>query len=329
MEVITRILNYAGQHGFVAVLVVLLLLIGTGLDKIVKRNSKISFARVFLSQKRTDYLIAASISLEVLDNLFNTRRIFGIVVPNFRRLFVFSVVVSSLIMVMYFLMNLSRFKIGTLRSDGVEILQPILMFSLGDGNAEFVFIWLLPLLILISNPMLDVVSYSQTRIFLAQLIKSLNKTSKHQLVKITFFIVADLAYSFLLFSLFIFGTRRLYNEFVLNLNPDIPIVSKSFFETIISAAQEPLELVSSYISGFGVEGLYGGILISTFVSTLFIWFVFASFLLSYAQDYTNRLLRYLSRHTHIVRFFFRRPFTICAYLMIALVLAISVVWNYL
>lgn len=308
-----KILHFTIGNAEIIFAIGLLLIIGRYLDKFIKKNSRIKFSRNFLQKEKINYLDASKNSLYVLDYVFSSKKTLGLILPRFSRIFIASVIISGSIMGLYMLLFLDKIAIGQLIVRGEPLKQPILMFSISQNNTEFILLYLIPILLFFVNPVLDFFSYGQTRFFLDVLVRLLEKSENHHLIKIAVFCFLDLLYSFLLFGIFIFGARALY--YLFSFEPRQSTVEPiSFLETLKETAGEPFRLVNSYFSGLGIDGIYGGILISTFISTLFVWYIFGSYMLTYLQKYFEKILKLISEHSHLIRVFYRKPFTVISYL---------------
>lgn len=323
MSTISYIGNFAVSHGLVIFIVSLILFLGRSLDKFVKKGSRTSFARDFLRAQRLNYLNAARISLDGIDNAFKTKKLAGVVIPKLTRLYAVSVLLSSTIMAYYLLISMNNYVFGDVGIEHRGIIRSALIFRT-EESFEFIFFLLIPLLIFISNPILDFFSYSQTRIFLNKLIGVLEEGKYHPLIVMTFFCVLDLFYSFILFVGFIYTTRRFFNNYMFSESDNQPQGKVNLIETLEFAVKEPFELIGSYFSSLGVDGIYGGILLSTFISTLFVWYVYFSYFIGVIQKYFSKTFRYLNKHTYILRIFYRKPFSMVSYFISLILISFDI-----
>lgn len=321
---ITHVANFAINNGIIIFLVTLFIFLGKSLDKFVKKKSKAAFARNFLRAEAMNCQQAAQISLEALDSVFKSKLVLSIRVPNVKRLYVVSVVIASAIMLYYLLISSDNYSATYLISKDAGKKIPVLIFETAKGNFEFILTMLLPLLILLVNPVLDFFSYGETRFLLEKMISTLEKENKSQFFVVLSYCAIDLLYSFGLFVLFIYGARNVFESLVFGFNLGVK-KAPNFLETIKGGIREPFVLVDSYFSGLGVDGLYGGILLSTFVSTLFVWYVFSAFFIAFLQKYISRILSYINEHTHIIRIFMKKPFGIIAYVFSAIAITIDLI----
>lgn len=322
MNPVTHIANFAIQNGITIFVVSLLIFIGKNLDIFVKKKSRIRFAQSFLKAQAMDYRQAAEISLEALDTVFKSRDFLSLKIPHLKRLYAVSIVIASTLLLYYLLISSGSFSLAYAMMDETGPKHPILLFVL-DNGFQTVFLLLLPLLIFIVNPILDFFSYTETRFLLQSMIKELDRGKRPPFLTIIVHCFYDLVYSFGLFVFFIYGARNLFDGLILNLQYGFS-KPPELLDAITNSIKEPFKLVDSYFSGFGVDGLYGGILLSTFISTLFVWYVFSALFLSLLQKYISIFLSFINRHTHIVRMFIRTPFSIIAYLTSALVILVDI-----
>lgn len=86
MSPVTNIGNFAINHALLIFIVSLLLFLGRNLDKLVKKASKASFSRDFSRAQSLNYLNAARILLDGIDDVFKNKKVIGIVIPKVTRL---------------------------------------------------------------------------------------------------------------------------------------------------------------------------------------------------------------------------------------------------
>lgn len=324
---ITHVGNFAINHGVIIFVISLLLFLGRSLDKFVKKSSRFLFARDFLSAKNFCYVSAARVSLEGLDNVFKTKKIFGLMIPKISRLYVVSILISSVILVYYLVISSNNYQLVGLVGPGELVISSALVFDTENGS-EFISLLLIPLLIFIANPILDFFSYTQTRFLLKKLIETLESGKYNNLIVIALFCMVDVFYSFALFVLFIYTARRIFYSYVFDSSGSSIPLEFDLMQTLEFAATEPFDLIGSYFSSLGVDGLYGGILLSTFISTLFVWYVYLSYLVGVVQVFFSKALNFLSRHTYILRAFYKKPFAIVSYFFAGIALFFDVALSF-
>ncbi|WP_394688177.1 hypothetical protein [Hoeflea sp.] len=291
--------------------VTFLLFSGRFLDRFIKKKSRMKFARNFFEGSYYNFEDAIDTSIEFLNKTLGEKSFGVFVLPNIWKMYLYSLVISIFLSIFYLISSYGNFTLSNIGNAGHE--KPAIIFFTPSG-IEFLLIYSFVSIIFLVNPILDYVSYVQTRSMLRNLRKTVNTNNISTIINIIQFVVLDTLLTFMLYMIFIYTARTRITAWLLNIELNPKSNPDGFLDSLISIGKEAPKLINSYFSGLGVDGIYGGILISTFISTIFIWYILIAYSFGYTFRGLTKMGNILSHYTNFIIHVYRKPFTVMSYI---------------